>query len=95
MALEEMLGVEIPLGLLFYGKTHRRSEVPIDAPLRTLCHELAAALHSMIRSRTTPLAEYEARRCDACSLIDLCQPKALRFKNGTAAWFAAHLKSEI
>lgn len=95
MALEEMLGVEIPLGLLFYGKTHRRSEVPIDAALRQLTTDLAASLHRLIRERTTPLAEYEPRKCDACSLIDLCQPKALRFKRGASAWFASHLKSQI
>ncbi|MCU0797379.1 MAG: CRISPR-associated protein Cas4 [Akkermansiaceae bacterium] len=93
MALEEMLGVEIPRALLFYGKTHRRKEVLIDAPLRALCRELATALHEMIRARQTPLAEYDPGKCDACSLIDLCQPKALRFKRGAAAWFDAQLQS--
>jgi CRISPR-associated exonuclease Cas4 len=48
----------------------------------------------MIVSRQTPLAEYEARRCDACSLIELCQPKAMRFKRGVQAWFSSALKSE-
>ena len=33
MALQEMLGVEIPFGLLFYGKTRRRKDVPIDTAL--------------------------------------------------------------
>jgi CRISPR-associated exonuclease Cas4 len=47
----------------------------------------------MIDSRVTPLAEYESRRCDACSLIDLCQPKAMRFKRGVQIWFASALKS--
>ncbi|GAA5480799.1 CRISPR-associated protein Cas4 [Haloferula sargassicola] len=93
MALEEMLGVEIPRALLFYGKTHRRVEVALDAELRGLCRELAAALHAMMRERETPPADYEARKCDACSLIEICQPRALRFKRGVAAWFDAQLNS--
>jgi CRISPR-associated exonuclease Cas4 len=95
MCLEEMLGVAIANGCLFYGENRRRSAVEFDVALRQLVTDTAAALHAMIDSRETPLAEYEARRCDACSLIGLCQPKAMRFKRGAQAWFSAALKSEI
>ena len=95
MCLEEMLGVTITRGCLFYGEKKRRTVIEFDPPLRQLVTETAAALHAMIDSRETPLAEYESRRCDACSLIDLCQPKALRFKRGAAAWFSSALKSGI
>ena len=91
MCLEEMLGVTSTRGCLFYGEKKRRTVVEFDAPLRQLVTETAAALHSMIDSRQTPLAEYDSRRCDACSLIALCQPKALRFKRGAAAWFHTQL----
>ena len=93
MCLEEMLAVTVPSGFLFYGENRRRSPVEFDAALRQLVTETAAALHAMIDSRVTPLAEYDPRRCDACSLIDICQPKALRFKRGAQAWFSAALKS--
>ena len=95
MCLEEMLGVVISNGYLFYGENRRRALVEIDAPLRQLVTETATALHAMIDSRQTPHAEYEARRCDACSLIDLCQPKSLRFKKGAQAWFTTALNSQI
>lgn len=95
MCLEAMLGVMIPSGCLFYGEKKRRIVVGVAADLRQLVAETAAALHAMIDSRVTPLAEYEARRCDACSLIELCQPKALRFKRGAQAWFDSNLKSGI
>jgi CRISPR-associated exonuclease Cas4 len=95
MCLEEMLGVTITSGCLFYGEKKRRTVIEFDAPLRQLVTETATALHAMIASRATPLAEYEARRCDACSLIELCQPKAMRFKRGAQAWFASNLKFEI
>lgn len=91
MCLEEMLGVTITRGCLFYGEKKRRTVIEFDPPLRQLVTETAAALHAMIDSRETPLAEYESRRCDACSLIDLCQPKAMRFKKGSAAWFRTQL----
>ncbi len=95
MCLEEMLGVTITSGCLFYGENRRRTVVGFDTSLRQLVRETIVALHAMIDSRETPMAEYLAKRCDACSLIDLCQPKALRFKRGAAAWFSAALKSQI
>ncbi|KAB2638658.1 MAG: CRISPR-associated protein Cas4 [Verrucomicrobia bacterium] len=95
MCLEEMLAVTVPSGFLFYGENRRRFPVEFDDPLRQLVTETAAALHAMIESRVTPLAEYDPCRCDACSLIDICQPKALRFKRGAQAWFSAALKSDI
>lgn len=95
MCLEEMLGLMITSGCLFYGENRRRTVVEFDLDLRGLVTETAAALHAMIDSRETPLAEYEARRCDACSLIELCQPKAMRFKRGAQAWFDSQLQSQL
>ena len=95
LCLEEMLRVPIASGCLFYGENRRRTVIEFDAPLRQLVTETSVALHTMIVSRETPLAEYDSRRCDACSLIELCQPKALRFKRGAAAWFSSALKSQI
>jgi CRISPR-associated exonuclease Cas4 len=92
LCLEEMLGIAIDSGCLYYGEKRRRTEVVFDPELRELVIETAAALHAMIAARQTPLAEYEPRRCDACSLIDECLPKTLRFKRGAAAWFRASLR---
>jgi CRISPR-associated exonuclease Cas4 len=93
MCLEEMTGAEVGGGALFYGERKRRTEVEFDAELRDLVEATAAAIHECFAAGRTPLAEYETRRCDACSLIDECQPRSLRFKRGAAAWFASHLKS--
>jgi CRISPR-associated exonuclease Cas4 len=95
MCLEEMLGVAIPRGCLFYGENRRRALVEFDSALRELVTGTSAALHAMIDFRKTPLAGYEARRCDACSLIELCQPKAMRFKRGAQAWFDSYLQSQL
>ena len=93
ICLEEMFATTIPIGLIFYGKTRRRTEIKLDEGLRSLTFSTIAAVHEMKRAGVTPSAEYEARKCDACSLIDLCQPKALRLKRGAAAWFQSRLHS--
>jgi CRISPR-associated exonuclease Cas4 len=95
IGLEEMLGISISEGCHYYGEKRRRTEIAFDDELRQLVAATAAALHAMIDSRETPHAEYLARRCDACSLIELCQPKAMRFKRGAGAWCAECLKSHL
>ena len=87
LCLEEMLGRSVPRGFLYYGKRKRRTEVRFDSCLCALTRDAASAFHRIIEERRTPFASYDPKRCDACSLIDLCRPKALRFKRGAAAWF--------
>ncbi len=77
LCLEFMLGHSIPAGALFYGETRRRVDVPFDTALRTLTLQTIAATRAMLESTRTPTAQYSAKRCDACSLIDLCQPRLL------------------
>jgi CRISPR-associated exonuclease Cas4 len=76
LCLEEMLGGTIPGGALFYGETRRRQDVAFDDPLRAETRRLIAEVRAMLASGITPLAEYEPRKCRACSLIELCQPRA-------------------
>ena len=87
LCLEEMLGESIPEGRLFYGQTRRRMDVIFDEELRAFTVETVRRLHELIDSRETPPAVYEARKCDACSLIELCMPNAMRFQKGAGAWF--------
>ena len=93
LCLEEMLAVDIPAGALYYGESRHRTAVVFDASLRELTAATAAALRDMITSRATPAAEYDPGRCDRCSLLPLCLPRALRFKRGAGAWFLRSLGS--
>jgi CRISPR-associated exonuclease Cas4 len=95
VCLEEMRGVRIDDGCLYYGERRRRTEVDFDPELRDLVAATATAVHGCFAGGTTPLAEYEARRCDACSLIDICQPQSLRFRRGAAAWFGQRLRASL
>jgi CRISPR-associated exonuclease Cas4 len=75
LCLEEMTGRAVPEGALFYAQTRRRVVVPFDTELRRLTEATALALKEVIASGRTPAAVYEHRKCDACSLLDLCRPK--------------------
>jgi CRISPR-associated exonuclease Cas4 len=74
ICLEEMLGVDIPEGALFYGATHHRFDVSFDTALRSETENAATRLHALIRNRITPPAVREAK-CDRCSLIEICMPE--------------------
>ena len=94
LCLEEMFNTIIPTALIFYGKTRRRTEVSLTPELRELTLSTIAAVHEMKSNGLTPTAEYESRKCDACSLIELCQPRSLRLKRGASAWFQSQLTTE-
>ncbi|NCC49926.1 MAG: CRISPR-associated protein Cas4 [Spartobacteria bacterium] len=93
LCLEEMLSTHIPEGALFYGKPHRRLMVPLDNALRASTAETAQRLHALIRSGITPTPEYERRKCEACSLYDLCRPRAF-LEGGNVAQYLERMLSE-
>ena len=72
-----MTGRPVPEGALFYGETKRRIVVPIDAELRRLTEETAMAFGALVAHGRTPPPVWRASRCRACSLIELCRPKAM------------------
>ncbi len=92
ICLEAMLGYSIPEGALFYGETHRRTGVVFDDALRQITRDVAADVRAMLRTLQTPRARYEARKCDACSLIDLCQPRLVGKGASVATWLARQLQ---
>jgi len=74
LCLEEMTGEPVPEGALFYAETRRRVVVPIDAGLRRLTEESAAAFAAVFASGVTPPSTIRRERCRACSLKDICRP---------------------
>lgn len=92
LCLEVMLGQSIAEGALFYGEMRRRTPVVFDEDLRQLTRDTIQATRALLTSGTTPSAQYSTKLCDACSLIDLCQPKLLGRKDSVNAWLIQHLK---
>ena len=74
MCLEEMYHTHIPSGAIFFITAHRRLEVTFTSELRAKTKTAANALWEIRRTLKVPAAEY-GRKCQRCSLKDLCMPK--------------------
>jgi len=77
LCLEEMLGVAVPVGALFYGKSARRQVIAFDENLRRQTETAAARLHELFAQGETPVAIYVQAKCGECSLLSVCLPKAM------------------
>lgn len=74
MCLEEMTGRTVASGSLWYGKTRHRLVVVFDEELRAKTLATIDSVRTMLQSGQTPLPIYD-KRCKACSLVDICEPK--------------------
>jgi CRISPR-associated exonuclease Cas4 len=92
LCLEEMLGVGISAGALYYGQPRQRQEVALNAELREQAEKLAARLHELTRIGRTPLATYE-KKCESCSLLSLCMPKTTGGRKSVDRYLAGIFES--
>jgi len=79
VCLEEMMGVPVRLGALYYASSKRRREVALNETLRERTFESAERYHALIRRNETPPAVL-LPKCTGCSLRAVCIPEAT---NGT------------
>lgn len=93
MCLEEMTGVDVPEGALFYGKTRRRQDVRFDEELRRETADTAKRLHELIENGKTP-APVHTKACDRCSFVGLCLPKALDGRKTAGRYLREVIKSQ-
>jgi CRISPR-associated exonuclease Cas4 len=93
MALEEMFGIDVPEGALFYGKTRRRLVIHFERELRRLTTEVACAARAMIASASTPAPVYKRRKCEHCSLLELCRPRAVGRRRNVSRWLSTVIES--
>lgn len=94
LCLEEMQNVVIPQGALFYGETRRRQNIEFDQQLRDLTLSTIHACRNIVATGITPIAEFNQKKCQACSLLGQCHPKAFKFKKSAANWLAMQLQAE-
>lgn len=73
LCLEEMTGLNVQEGSIFYCELRRRTEFEFDDEIRTRTIELAKEAHQLISSGLLPEVESN-HNCKSCSLIDFCQP---------------------
>lgn len=82
MCLEEMLGISVEYGFLFYGETRRRVRVEFDWKLRSRVIDLASKMHDLFARGITP-PPVKDKRCKNCSLAGICVPDLARGKKRT------------
>jgi len=74
ICLEEMFGIMISDGDLFYGETRRRQFVRFDSELRQRVKFLANRMNYLFEKGVTPPANRKTN-CQLCSLKNICMPK--------------------
>ncbi|MBR1931477.1 MAG: CRISPR-associated protein Cas4 [Lachnospiraceae bacterium] len=80
ICLEEMLCCRIETGYLYYGMPRRRMAVVITEELRLRAEQKLQEMHDYYDRRYTPKAKI-SKKCNACSLKELCLPKLTKNNN--------------
>lgn len=86
LCLEEMLETAVPEGALFYGKNRRRKVIAFNEELREVTESVVTDTIRMLSIGHTPEPKYSARKCDKCSLMTICQPRAPHASDGVRRW---------
>ncbi len=86
ICLEEMFDMPVLHGALFYGKTRRRKKIVFDDELRHLTQKVANEAADAIDAGIIPAPIYEKKRCNACSLAQVCKPRQLASPPSIANW---------
>lgn len=84
LCLEEMRDICIEEGALWYWQVRKRERVVIDDALRIHTETIIAEAQRVLANGVTPKPVFDVR-CQACSLINLCEPGALQ-KDRSAAY---------
>ena len=94
LCLEEMLGGRVEAGAMFYATPRRRHDVAFDSVLREETERLSAQVHVLWEKGSTPKARY-APKCDNCSLIASCLPKASEDSARTGRYVRRALRESV
>lgn len=74
MCLEEMYGINIPYGALYYDEVKRRETIAISDSLRQTTTQCAKQMHDIFKHGCMP-RPVKASHCRNCSLKDICMPE--------------------
>jgi len=74
ICLEEMLGITLEYGYMYYGETKHRHKVEFNAGLRERVKMLAQKMHHYFAKGETPFAVKD-KKCKNCSMVDICLPQ--------------------
>lgn len=73
MIIEEMLGIDIKRGAIFYWEERQREYFEIFDSMRSEVKQTVKIMHRLFDKHILPKA-HKNRSCRSCSLIDICMP---------------------
>jgi CRISPR-associated exonuclease Cas4 len=77
LCLEEMFRIEVARGDFYYLGAHRRTSAELGAALRATTKASLARAREILELGATPAAVFESAKCDRCSLVEECMPRAV------------------
>lgn len=80
ICLEEMFGVSVPKGALYWHGSRERREIAFTDVMRQQVEEVALKVAGMLKDRITP-PPVNDKRCEGCSLKESCLPEVVANKN--------------
>lgn len=89
LCLEEMRGININEGALWYREVRRREPIAIDEQLRATTIDVIERARKVLESGNTPPPTENKKRCRACSLVNLCEPDT--FRNDRSATYVKEI----
>lgn len=92
MCLEEMLGVSIYQGALYYHETHRREPVELAETLRQEVRKMLEMMHDYFKRGYIPKVRPK-KGCPSCSLKEICLPVICK-KKSAQPYYEAMLGSD-
>jgi CRISPR-associated exonuclease Cas4 len=90
--LEEIHGVAVRRGALFYDASHRRVDVEFSPELKEATIAAAHRLHQLVLLRLVPAATH-SKKCGQCSLAEQCMPEFSAAPFRAASYIAALVRS--
>ncbi|WP_168188632.1 CRISPR-associated protein Cas4 [Thermoflavimicrobium daqui] len=87
LALEELIGKEVPFGYLFFYGSFRRQKVEFTTELREKTIEIIAVIRKMYQEKNSPPSGIDDwSRCRHCSMVDYCLPQDRANLKGKVLW---------
>lgn len=80
LCLEEMFGVSVPKGALFWHGSRERQEIVFTEAMRDQVEQVTRAVREMLEQRLTP-PPVNDQRCEHCSLRESCLPDVVAEKS--------------
>lgn len=87
ICLEEMLGVRVPTGAIYYVGSRRRREIVFTTRDREAVAQATRDIRVMLAEQRLPDAVDDAR-CPNCSLVDACTPRIAAHPNVIRGFYA-------